>query len=174
MAEDSLLSVKLEDRRLRRAFDRAEKNLTDLRPAFRRFDRTVGKYFRRRFETGGRFGGPTWKSLADETKKRRRKPLTEGGTPNIGGVDRPLWDSGNLKASFQEVGGESVRNIRRASYERGSRVPYASIHQEGKGVPKREIVPEDLESFPTTRSFLVNRLADLMEKHVTDPFGDEA
>lgn len=144
------------------------KRARDLSTPFRVFDRDVGQFFRKRFETAGKHGGggfsglSGWKELSEETKERRRKPLSEGGTPNIGGVKHPLWDTGNLKASFQEVGGESVRNIERDRYIRGSRVPYAIYHQEGRGVPKREIVPDEMPRF------MMRRLTRLVERWVAD------
>lgn len=120
----------------------ARGRIRDLRPAFRVFDRKVGSTYRKQFESSGRHFGTPWKPLAPSTRKARQRT---GG--NRGGVMRPLWDTARLKRSFQEVGGDSVRVIRRHHYERGSRVDYGAFHQEGDGVPKREIVPERWPDF---------------------------
>lgn len=114
----------------------------DLRPAFRVFDRTVGEEYRKQFESRGRRFGTGWKPLSPRTKEARQRT---GG--NRGGVMQPLWDTARLKRSFQEVGGDSVRVVRRHRYERGSRVRYGAFHQDGRGVPERKIVPEKWPGF---------------------------
>lgn len=134
--------------------------IADLREPFKEFDRSVGHFFRLRFITGGRHGSPgKWEPLAPETKERRQEKA--GG--NRGGVSRPLWDTGEMRASFVEVGPESVRKIGRQTYERGSRLPRAAIHQQGRGnVPQRRIVPAEIPSY------LQSRAARLVASHVAD------
>lgn len=118
--------------------DDAQGRTDDLRPVFRLFDRRVSMFARRQFETSGAVGGEAWEPLSEETKERRREH--RGG--NRGGVDKPLWDFGKLKSSLQTAGPESVREIDRQKYTRGTTVFYARFHQEGEGVPKRQIFPD--------------------------------
>ena len=83
----------------------------DLSRVFRfRINPDVSKLFRRRFQDrGGSGGSPSgWRPLAPSTVEGRlRRPTSDGGTSrkgargrNRGGVSRPLWDSGSLRASF--------------------------------------------------------------------------
>lgn len=162
------LNVRFEGEEAEREMGARGRRARDLSTPFRVFDRDVGQFFRKRFETAGKHGGSGfsglsgWKELSEETKRHRQRPVSEGGGANVGGIKHPLWDTGNLKASFQEVGGESIRQIDRDRYIRGSRVPYAVYHQEGRGVPQRRIVPEEMPDF------MMRRLTRLMERWVAD------
>lgn len=119
--------------------DDAQGRTDDLRPVFRLFDRRVSMFARRQFETSGAVGGDPWEPLKEETKKKRLRH--RGG--NRGGVDKPLWDFGKLKASLQTAGPESVREVGRQRYVRGTTVFYARFHQEGtEDIPKRQIFPD--------------------------------
>lgn len=134
------VDVTVRDSEVRRNFRRLEKRAGDLKPMFRDFDRDVGDFFRRRFETAGRHGGSPWKPLSRKTRLARNRAGVSG---NKGGVGKPLWATGKLKESLQEVGGDSIRHIGRHRYVRGTRVPYAVYHQEGMGVPRRELLPDE-------------------------------
>lgn len=131
--------------------DDARGRTEDLRAPFRLFDRRVGMFARRQFETAGAAGGEPWEELDESTKRARRRH--RGG--NRGGVNRPLWDFGKLKTSLQEVGPESVREVGRQRYVRGTTVFYARFHQEGEGVPQRQIFPDP---WPMQLRFSVNAL----------------
>jgi phage gpG-like protein len=131
-------SFRVEDRAVKRRLRSLVRKAESLKPMFRDFDRDVGTYFRRRFETAGRHGGTPWKPLSLRTRKARQRADAD---QNRGGVGKPLWASGRLKRSLEEVGPHSIRTIRRDRYVRGTRVPYAVRHQRGEGVPEREIVP---------------------------------
>lgn len=142
--------------------------VADLRAPFKQFNRSVENFFETRFDTAGRHGsslesggltGSRWKPLSTKTKKARRRA---GKSGNRGGVRRPLWATGNLRRSLIETGPESIRRIGRQTYVRGTRVPYAHFHQEGRGVPERPIVPD-----PIPRG-LQKRAARLIEQHVVD------
>lgn len=152
--------ISLNDAALKRRLRDLEKKSGDLKTMFRFFDRDVGDFFRRRFETAGRYGGRPWKPLSASTRKARRRA---GETGNQGGVGKPLWATGQLKRSLEEVGGQSIRSIGRKSYVRGTRVPYAVHHQEGRGVPEREIVPETNKGLP---SVLVVKLMKRLREHI--------
>lgn len=131
-------SVEVDDAELQRRLKSLVRKTGDLRPMFRGFDRDVGTFFRRRFETAGRHGGQPWKPLSRQTRLARNRA---GETGNQGGVGKPLWATGQLKRSLEEVGPRSIRSIRKDGYVRGTRVPYAVRHQRGEGVPEREIIP---------------------------------
>lgn len=140
--------------------------VADLREPFKLFNRSVENFFETRFDTAGRHGstgggltGSRWKPLEPETKRARRRAGKPG---NEGGVGRPLWATGNLRRSLIETGSESFLRIGRQTYVRGTRVPYAIYHQEGRGVPRRKIVPE-----PIPRG-LQRRAARLIEQHVVE------
>lgn len=135
--------------------DDAQGRTDDLRPVFRLFDRRVSMFARRQFETSGAVGGTPWEELDESTKKARQRH--RGG--NRGGVSRPLWDFGKLKTSLQEVGPESVREVGRQRYVRGTTVFYARFHQEGEGVPQRQVF---LDPWPMQLRLSVNAL---MKRH---------
>lgn len=121
----------------------------DLSPPFTVWDaRQVGPFFRRQFETSGRFGGSAWRGLAPATVRHRLNKVSNPGG-NRGGVDHPLWNTGELKAALQEVGGNSVREILAKRYRRGTTLQRARFHQLGEGVPQREIIPDPLPRFLT-------------------------
>lgn len=99
----------------------------DLRPVYRRVvDPEYSRFMRLQFETAGRYGGDPWAPLRQSTIRHRTRA---GG--NRGGTNRPLWDTGRLRASLVKVGPESIRHIGRTRYVRGTSVPYAVYHQEG-------------------------------------------
>lgn len=119
-------------------FKKLSKKVADFRPAFQKIDKHVSLVFRRQFASEGAFGGPKWPALAPATIKGR----AQSGRGR-GGI---LRDTNRLWASLVKIGPESVRIMRSHYYERGTSVPYAMAHQEGKqrGLPKREIIPEPL------------------------------
>lgn len=145
-------------------------NAEDMRPAFRRIDRTVGPFFKRRFDSAGAHGGDgPWAPLSETT--RRVRPRSGG---NKGGLDRPLWDTGATKLSLQTVNDDSIRVMRKHTYERGTRVPWARFHQsgfesllwgtrqrgQGVQVPERHVIPDPLPRF------LVERWVDVVSDWV--------
>lgn len=109
------------------------KKARDLTSAFRRFDReSVRPFLDEQFQTAGAFGGHPWAPLKASTQKKRRRP---GG--NRGGVDHPLWDTGNLRSKLLN---RPIRLITRDEYRRGTDVPYAR-HAGGPDTD-RPIFPE--------------------------------
>ena len=114
------------------------KRAGDLRPAFHKIDKHVSTVFRRQFATEGSFGGRKWDPLKPATIKRRQS--RSGG--NRGGI---LRDFNRLWSSLVKVGPESVQIVRPLYYERGTAVPYAEDHQEGRGnLPIREMIPDPM------------------------------
>ncbi len=137
---------------IREVEDRTGKT-SDFSTAFLEVDLAVGSFFRRRFDAeGGSDGSSKWSPLAPSTLKARQR---SGG--NRGGI---LWDFGNLRASLAKLGPDSIRVITSHSYERGTNRPGAVAHQEGRGVPKREIIPDPL---PVS---LVNEIEVILLAHV--------
>ena len=122
-------------------------------PAWRLIDKSVTTVLTRQHATKGAFGGQSWAPLRPATAKARQRP---GG--NRGGVGHPLWDFGRLRASLIMVGPESIRVMTKDRYVRGSRVPYASLHQKGftvsqwggqkfkhpRKVPARQLIPDPM------------------------------
>lgn len=112
----------------------------DPRPVFNlSLDQAVRRFYRKRFETEGRFAGRPWQKLAESTlryKQRRHRA-------NMG----ILRLSNRLFASLTKRRSRgTLLVIRRDSYERGTTVQYAVAHQDPrKGArPRRPIVPDAL------------------------------
>lgn len=122
-----------------------ERRARDWRLPFRFFSRgTLEPFFRRQFETAGSHGGRPWAPLAPSTVRARLRQ--RGG--NRGGASRPLWDSGELKASLDSGGGFALRSFERLRMAHGTRLPRGAFHQEGAGhVPVREIIPDPWPGF---------------------------
>ena len=90
----------------------------NLRPAFRRLSLSLFRFFRKRFQTGGRYGGTAWRPKAQETARQSRSSKT-------------LVDRGDLRDSFTRKGGYNVLRIDNDSLEFGSSLDYARYHQTG-------------------------------------------
>lgn len=144
---------------VRRVLRETNRKGGDLRPAYREFDRSVSRYFRLRFASGGRFGGGSWAGLAPATIRHRLS--ARGG--NRGGITRPLWDFGNLRASLVAPGPQSVRVIQPLKYERGSSVPYLTYHMTGtEHMPARPVIPQRMPIF------LTRALDNALDQHFAD------
>lgn len=101
------------------------RKVVDASPAFSKIDKSVTMMFKRQFDTEGAFGGTPWKPLAPATIKARAKPGR-----GRGGI---LRDFNTLWASLVNIGDpDGIRLIEPLRYTRGTRVPYAQAHQEGK------------------------------------------
>lgn len=137
------LSTTIDDREVREALTGMARRGRDLGPVFRTVDRFVGDEFRQQFESRGAHGGEPWKELAPATKKHRQNRRSNPGG-NRGGVDHPLWNTGALKNSLVEVGGNSIRSIGKDEYIRGTRLARGFYHQVGAGVPQRRIITEKM------------------------------
>lgn len=148
---------------------RMVKNVQDFRVPFRVIDaKVVQPFFKKQFETGGRFGGQPWAELSEATKAARQRP---GG--NRGGVDRPLWDTADLKRSLHTPGPNAIREFAKFRYARGTRLARGAYHQTGytilrwgnvifdspRDVPARPIIPEPLPEF------LLEAIEAPMERH---------
>lgn len=116
------------DQALFAAFRGIEKAVEDQRESITEIGEQGLGRIRRRFEQAG----PGWPRLAKSTeiKKARR----------IGGPSRILVDSGRLLGSFSRGAGDNVNRVEALRGEFGSSVPYGIFHQEGRGVPQREII----------------------------------
>ena len=138
-----------------RAIDDARGRVSDFSNAFHEIDGVVSDMFRRRFDSEGRSpdNGAAWTPLAPATIAHR---LSRPGG-NRGGV---LWDFGNLRAALVKVGPDSIRVIDPMRYERGTSRPGAYAHQEGRGLPKREIIPDPMPDK------LMKEFEDILVAHV--------
>lgn len=143
----------------------------DLSPVFRGpIDEATTRAFEAQFATRGtRLNGAPWQPLSPTTIRLRTRVVSRKGiarTTNRAGQARagfatPLRNTNRMWASFVKSGGpEGVRIITPSSYERGSSVRYAALHQTGfpitqmfgrplkvpKQVPARPLVPTNLPS----------------------------
>lgn len=135
------------------------RKVRNLLPAWRKVDAyLITPMFRRQFATKGAYGGQAWAGLRPTTQKARQR---SGG--NRGGIGHPLWDFGRLKGSLEAVGPESIRVMQPHKYQRGTRVPYAHLHQTGftvtqwggrqfkrpRRVPARPPIPDPIPKHTT-------------------------
>lgn len=143
--------------------------LTDVSPVFAGpIDAATTRAFEAQFATKGtRLNGAPWQPLSPTTIALRTRIVTRKGqqmlTNRVGqaraGFGAILRNTNRLWASFVKSGGpESVRIITPSTYERGSRLARAALHQTGftitsmfgrvlrmpKQVPARPLVPANL------------------------------
>lgn len=105
----------------------------NLRPAFARLVPSVFRFFRRRFDTSGRYGGGPWQPKKESTLRTSRS-------------SKPLFDSGALRRAFTSRSPDNVTNITDDFLEIGTTLEYATFHQTGYkrasvSVPPRPILP---------------------------------
>ena len=110
--------------------DKAE-NTDDL---LERVGETLQERSERRFKTGGE---GDWPKLAEGTKKRKER---QGLSTQI------LVATGALRDSYTVKGARgSIFEVQNGRLKYGSSLPYASRHQLGSGVPKRQVIVVDEE-----------------------------
>lgn len=143
--------------------------LKDVTPVFAGpIDAATTRAFEAQFATKGtRLNGAPWQPLSPTTIWLRSRVVTRRGqayiTNRVGqaraGLTTPLRNTNRLWASFVKSGGpDGVRIITPSTYQRGSRLPYAALHQTGftitsmfgrplktpRQVPARPLVPANL------------------------------
>lgn len=130
---------RIDDAAARRMLKKAASRSADLRPVWGEVNaQVVQPTLQEQFRTAGATGGSPWRPLAPRTAQQR---VRRGG--NRGGVARPLWDTGRLRASWIKRGPESVFVSEKLRMERGTLVPYAAAHQQGSGrIPARPMLTE--------------------------------
>lgn len=133
------------------AIEAREEKARDLRMPFRVFDREVNSFARQQFDTAGSHGGEPWDPIQPASVSSRME--------NRGGADHPLWDTGRFRASAVEVGPESVRDIRRDRYRRGSLVGYAGFIASPRG--PRPLFPDPVP--PELTDPLAETMSDYFE-----------
>ena len=117
-----------------------EHALKDLSPVFRGpIDALTTAAFFAQFETRGtRLNGAPWQPLSPTTIALRTRVVRRGAvartTNRVGmaraGFSAPLRNTNRLWASLVKSGGpESLRVISPSTYQRGTRVSYAALHQ---------------------------------------------
>lgn len=115
------------DARLQAILRAIERRGANVAPVFRGpIDKSVTRLFQRQWSTKGAFGGQRWADLRPATKAAR---VRRGG--NRGGISHPLWDTAEMKGSFEKVGPNSYRTITRSTYARGSILFKSALAQEG-------------------------------------------
>lgn len=136
-----MAEIRIDDDRARRMLKKAADRSADLRPVWGDVNANVVQpAMDQRFRSAGAHHGSKWAPLSPAGVRSR---LRRGG--NRGGISRPLWDTGRLRASWVKNGPESLTVMKPLSYERGTMVPYARFHQEGTGrLPARPMVSEEL------------------------------
>lgn len=113
--------MQVDAKAVERLFDQLPGKVRDFRPVWNELNGFVEDEFRKQFSTAGSHGGDRWKPLAPATVRSRLR--NRGG--NRGGVNRPLWDHGVLRASL--VGpAKGVVEKQEKEYRRGTLVPYAA------------------------------------------------
>lgn len=153
-----MVEIRIDDTRARRLLRKAAKASADLRPVWGDLNANViQRGMLQRWASRGSHLGSPWKPISPRTKAQR---VRRGG--NRGGLSRPLWDTGRLRGSWVKRGPESIYASDKLRFERGTTVPYASKHQQGVGVPKREIV-----TGPFVKH-VADEAAERIAKHIVD------
>ena len=102
------------DEYLRDSSNRSE----NLKPAYERLSSDIFKFFKKRFDTSGRYGGKPWQRKAPATIQNSRST-------------KPLINTRRLERSFTKRGGDNLLRATDDSLEVGSRLDYAAYHQAG-------------------------------------------
>lgn len=76
--------------------------------------------------------GPGWASLSEETRERKRR---DGLNPRIMVATSALYDSLVLSRSAKQI-----NTSKPGEFHFGTKVRYAVFHDEGRGVPVRELI----------------------------------
>lgn len=135
------VTVRVDDVLARRRLQGAARRSGDLRPVWGALNANVIQpAMQRRFQTAGAHLGRPWRPLSASAVRSRLQ--RRGG--NRGGISRPLWDTNRLRAAWIKRGPESLYTADKMHMERGVVVPYAYVHQDGRGVPAREQVTDAL------------------------------
>ncbi len=89
---------------------------------------------------GAKAEGSKWQALASSTVRRRRTGRGRGN-PMI------LQDSGDLRKKWDLISNKSFGRLK-------SKVSYSGDHQNGIGVPKRTILPNEQQALDVVRPIL--------------------
>jgi len=118
--------------RVQRKLFRSQLMVGDMRPALEEVADDLMWVIGSNFSSQGRRGGGSWQKLSDE----RIRQKTKKGTLQRG----ILVDTGALHDSMTQRGDQDqILKITRNSLSLGSKLPYADVHDEGKGrMPKRQ------------------------------------
>lgn len=123
------------DEELNQLLDEMKFRLQNFMPAFHQIQESFFHMQEVQFETEGAFTGG-WQPLSEAYAvwKNRHVPGA-----------KILELSGALRKSLTERTKDSVTAITPRIAKFGTQIPYAQVHQQGKGIPRREIivVPEE-------------------------------
>jgi hypothetical protein len=115
------------------------------------FDASVLQFFRRQFDSAGRAGGEPWAPLRPMTLALKQR--FHRGSMGVLRFENRLWAS-----LTKRIGPDTVFHVGPTSYERGTSVPWAALHQRGfvvtsvfgkprrypRRVPARKLVPDQM------------------------------
>lgn len=153
------LNARLEGRRrVERTLAKARERTDDLRPVWAALDRRLTDRHEEQFDSGGRLTGG-WKPLSPEYAARKAELATrEVSAGGLSIINRIMQRSGRLKKTMvNPFEPAAVHRVRRMSFERGTTLPYALAHHEGRGrLPKREVLVWTRED----RRWLVREIQD--------------
>jgi phage gpG-like protein len=115
-----------------RTFIRIKENIADLSPEWEAAFEAFQTIEAQQFDTEGKAGATgKWKELSPDYASW--KELYYPGA-------KILERTGRLVESLTATTSDTVKNIGKLSAEFGTRVEYARNHQDGIGVPKREVI----------------------------------
>jgi phage gpG-like protein len=121
------------DERFVRGFNRYAEQVKDWRPAFEDIYQSFTEITRRNFASEGR--PESWAALSPGYAKWKAKHYP--GKPIMQRTRRLIRSlTGVGQASAQDT----IKDIKPLSAEFGTMVPYATYHQQGRGVPRRKVV----------------------------------
>ena len=132
---------------VRKRLKRIIKGVENTRPLMKKISIFLDQWVQQNFDTEG-------------SKVGNWLPLQAGGRKKKGKLDisaKILRDTGKLDLSFKPFSSELNAGI-------GSDLPYAPTHDEGKGVPKRRILPEDRDVMVTVLKKVNQHLDRSMKK----------
>ena len=116
--------------------------LQDTKTPFKKISIFLDNWVQKNFKTQGQMVGG-WEPFKIGGRWIKGKGLDTGA--------KLLQDTGRLRASFLPFASKNDAGI-------GSDLPYSKIHQEGKGVPKRRVLPQKGEVFDDAKKILENHV----------------
>ena len=137
---------------VKKNYEKKLARVQNMRTGFSKVATYLDSWGQKNFKDEGALTGSTWEELASGGRWVRGKGLDP--TAKI------LQDSGRLKASFQPFASKLNAGI-------GSDLPYAKTHEEGRGVPKRRMLPIRSEIISKAKAILKTTIARVLRKRST-------
>jgi len=136
---------------MNKAMAKRVRKMGDQTPAYKRCAVFLDQWTMQNWKSdGGKVGG--WEPLNEGYAKWKKK--------HFGGKAKMMFLTGRLRASLAAGSGSN----KRSAWVR-TKVPYAMKHQEGDGVPKRQIIPtkKDAEVKKITREIFNDWAKDALK-----------